>query len=80
MALDLTMHISVEHDPVPDRDPTGFCNSKLDPDRTGFRKKTLPVSGEISDFTLCGHAQSNRPILHIKYSEKTDEYVLGFIV
>jgi len=23
----------------PDRDPTGFCNSEPDPDRTGFRKK-----------------------------------------
>jgi len=29
---------SVEHDPVPDRDPTGFCNSEPDPDWTGFWK------------------------------------------
>jgi len=28
----------VEHDPVPDRDPTGFCISEPDPDRNGFWK------------------------------------------
>jgi len=30
-----------------------------------------PVSSEISDFTPYAHAQGN--ILHIKYSEKTDD-------
>jgi len=32
---------------------------------------TVPVSSEISDFTLYAHAQSN--ILHIQYAEKTDD-------
>jgi len=33
------LYISVEHDPLPDRKPTGFCNSEPDPDRAGFRNK-----------------------------------------
>jgi len=33
---------SIEHDPIPDRDSTRLCNSEPQPDRTGFRKKTLP--------------------------------------
>jgi len=27
----------------PDRDPTGFCNSEPDPDRTGFGKKLYRI-------------------------------------
>jgi len=27
----------------PDRDPTGFCKSQPDPDRTGFRKKLYRI-------------------------------------
>jgi len=38
---------SVEHDPVPDRDPTGFCNSEPDPDRTGFRKTSTGSDMDI---------------------------------
>ena len=31
------LHVSVEHDPV--YDPTGFCNSERNQDRTGFQKE-----------------------------------------
>jgi len=31
----------------PDRNPTGFCNSEPDPDRTGFRKKTTGSDMDI---------------------------------
>jgi len=33
---------------------------------------------EISDFTLCVHAQST--IIHIKHAEKTDDWGLGIHV
>jgi len=31
----------------PDRNPTGFCNSELDPDRTGFRKNSTGSDMDI---------------------------------
>jgi len=31
-----------------DRDPTGFCNSEPEPQRTAFRKKALPDRIRIS--------------------------------
>jgi len=41
-----------------------------------WRNPSKPVSCEISDFMMCAHAQVN--ILHMKYTQKTDNYGLGF--
>jgi len=35
-----------------DRDPTGFCNAELDPDRTGYPKKNLSGSDMDSHTAL----------------------------
>jgi len=59
--------------------PNGFAQTEL----RDFAKMTLTqvilwktwhltlVSGEISDFAPCAHAQSD--ILHVNYAEKTDD-------
>ena len=51
----------VEHDPVPDRDPTGFCNSKPDPDWTGFRKYLYRIGyGNPSSVDHCSRMLNQR--------------------